>query len=66
MSIIKLFWQTIVLLICSLIQVVGVIVEGVAKMLLAVVDILVMAHDQVMSWKTIGKKKVHTDTPCEG
>jgi hypothetical protein len=57
-------WQTVVLLVCSIIQVIGVLVEGIAKILFAFAKILERAHDRALDWKTIEKKKeVHIDIP---
>lgn len=62
MAIINLLWETIVLVICSIIRVIGVIVEGIAKMLFAFSMIMEKAHDRVLDWKSAGKKqKVHID-----
>ena len=65
MSIVKLLWQTIVLFICSIIQMICVIVEGIAKILFAIVKILKKAHDRMLDWQAIEKKKkdVHIDIP---
>ena len=68
MSIIKILWETIVLLIVSIIQVIGVIVEGIAKMSFAIARILEKAYGKVLDWRTIEKKKktkkeVHIDIP---
>ena len=64
MSIINLLWQTVVLFICSLIQVVCVVVEGIAKILFAIAKNLEKARDRALDWKTIEKKKeVHIDIP---
>lgn len=57
MAIINLLWQTIILLISSIIQVIGVIVEGISRILFAFVEMLEKAQDRVLSWKTIKKKK---------
>jgi TM2 domain-containing membrane protein YozV len=56
MTIIKLFWQTIVLLICCLIQMFGVIVEGIAKMLAAFAEVLTKLYNWVYEQKDIKKK----------
>jgi hypothetical protein len=62
MAIINLLWETTVLVICSIIQVIGVIVEGIAKVLFAFSTILEKEHDRVLGWKSTGKKqKVHID-----
>lgn len=62
MAIINLLWETIVLVICSSIRVIGVIVEGIAKILFAFSMIMEKAHDRVLDWKSAGKKqKVHID-----
>lgn len=57
MAIINLLWQTIILLISSIIQVIGVIVEGISRILFAFVEMLEKAQNRVLSWKTIKKKK---------
>ena len=57
MSIIKLLWKTIILLVCSIIQVVGVLVEGIAKILLRTAKLLEKAHDRVLDCSDLKKKK---------
>ena len=63
MSIIKIFWRTIILLVCSIIQVVGVLVEGIGKILLSTSKLLGKAHDRVLNCGEPKKKKkeVHID-----
>lgn len=65
MSVINLLWKTIVLFICSIIQVIGVVVEGIAKILFAITKILEKAHDKVLGCANIKKKnkKVHINVP---
>ena len=65
MSIINLLWEMAVLLICSIIQVFGVFVEGIAKILKRVAELLESAHDRVLDQKNPKKKqkKVHINVP---
>lgn len=57
MSIIKLIWKTIILLVCSLIQVVGVLIEGIAKILFKTSELLEKAHDRVLDCGDLKKRK---------
>ena len=65
MSIIKLIWKTIILLICSIIQLIGVLVEGMAKILSRTAKILEKAHDRVLDLgsKKKEEKKAHIHVP---
>jgi hypothetical protein len=64
MSIIKLLWKTICLLVCSIIRVFGVLIEGIAKILLRTAKLLEKAHDRVLDGSDLKEKKtkeVHID-----
>lgn len=63
MSMLQLIWKTIVLFICSIIQVIGVLIEGMAKILSKAAKLLEIAHDRVYDLKIQRKKKVHIDVP---
>lgn len=65
MSIVKLLWETIILLVCSIIRVIGVFIEGIAKILFKTTELLEKAHDRVLDCRVLRKKKkeVHIDTP---
>jgi hypothetical protein len=57
-------WKTVSLLICSIIQVFGVLIEGIARILMATAKLLEKAHDRVLDWQPTKKKeakKVHID-----
>jgi TM2 domain-containing membrane protein YozV len=58
MSIIELLWKTFILLICSIIQVFGVLIEGIYKILKRVSELMESAHDKVLNWKMSKKKSV--------
>lgn len=58
MSIIELLWRTFTLVICSIIQVFGVLIEGIYKILKKVTELLAIAHDKVLNWKMPKKKSV--------
>lgn len=63
MTIFELLWKTIILLVCSIIQVVGVLIEGIAKILLRITKLLAKAHDRVLDYSAFKKKtkKVHSN-----
>jgi TM2 domain-containing membrane protein YozV len=65
MSIINLIWKTIILLVCSIIQTIGVFVEGIAKVLMRITRLLVNAHDRILDCSIPKKKKkeVHIHVP---
>ena len=63
MSIIKLLWKTIILLVCSIIQTIGILIEGIAKILMRTAKLLEKAHDRVLDCSEPEKEKeqVHID-----
>lgn len=63
MEIIKILFEFIILLVCSLIQVVGVIIEGISKFFGKLADYLCGAYEWLMS--LIGRRDKETEETTE-